>query len=378
MTDYSIFSSDFQNSKGRMFSEKEDINRSCFMRDRDRIIHSSAFRRLKYKTQVFVNNEEDYYRTRLSHSIEVSQLARSISKVFNVNDDLAESISLSHDLGHTPFGHAGEEVLNKKMSKYGGFDHNFQALKILTVLEKKYIGFDGLNLTFETLDGILKHNGPVKKKIPNHVKKFLNFFGGNLKTFGSFEAQIASICDDIAYNNNDIDDGLYANFFEIEELEQLNIVKKALKTIKLKKNDLSRLKYELVRKLIKLMVDDLIKNTKSNLRKYNVSSATDVILLGKCLVCFSKGMATEELALKKFLKKRMYMHPKIRTMTIKAKRIISDLYDLYVKEPDLLPKKWFNFKNNEGKHVVVCDYISGMTDKYAINIHKKFFDLYNF
>ena len=175
MTDYSIFSSDFQNSKGRMFSEKEDINRSCFMRDRDRIIHSSAFRRLKYKTQVFVNNEEDYYRTRLSHSIEVSQLARSISKVFNVNDDLAESISLSHDLGHTPFGHAGEEVLNKKMSKYGGFDHNFQALKILTVLEKKYIGFDGLNLTFETLDGILKHNGPVKKKDPKSYKKIFKF-----------------------------------------------------------------------------------------------------------------------------------------------------------------------------------------------------------
>ena len=167
MTDYSIFSSDFKNSKGRMFLEQEDLNRSCFMRDRDRIIHSSAFRRLKYKTQVFVNNEEDYYRTRLSHSLEVSQLARSISKVFKVNDDLAESISLSHDLGHTPFGHAGEEVLNKKMQKYGGFDHNFQALKILISLEKKYLKFDGLNLTFETLDGILKHNGPVKKKIPD-------------------------------------------------------------------------------------------------------------------------------------------------------------------------------------------------------------------
>ena len=162
MTDYSIFSSDFNNSKGRMFLEKEDINRSCYMRDRDRIIHSSAFRRLKYKTQVFVNNEEDYYRTRLSHSLEVSQLARSISKVFKVNDDLAESISLSHDLGHTPFGHAGEEVLNQKMSHLGGFDHNFQALKILTLLEKKYIGYDGLNLTFETLDGILKHNGPIE------------------------------------------------------------------------------------------------------------------------------------------------------------------------------------------------------------------------
>ena len=378
MTDYSIFSSDFKNSKGRMFLEQEDVNRSCFMRDRDRIIHSSAFRRLKYKTQVFVNNEEDYYRTRLSHSLEVSQLARSISKVFKVNDDLAESISLSHDLGHTPFGHAGEEVLNKKMQKYGGFDHNFQALKILISLEKKYLKFDGLNLTFETLDGILKHNGPVKKKIPDFIKNFLTFFDGNLKTYGSFESQIAAICDDIAYNNNDIDDGLYANFFDIEELEQLNIVKKALKSIKIIKNDVTRLKYELVRKLIKLMLDDLITNTKSNLKKFNVSSADDVTFLGKSLVCFSTSMANDELALKDFLKKRMYLHPKIRTMTIKAKRIVSDLYDLYNKEPDLLPKQWINFKNDEQKHIIISDYISGMTDKYAINIHKKFFDLYNF
>ena len=378
MADYSIFSSDIKKSKGRMFLEEEDVNRSCFMRDRDRIIHSSAFRRLKYKTQVFVNNEEDYYRTRLSHSLEVSQLARSISKVFKVNDDLAESISLSHDLGHTPFGHAGEEILNKKMKQFGGFDHNFQALKILVFLEKKYIGFDGLNLTFETLDGILKHNGPVIKKVPFFISNFLNFFDGDLKSYGSLESQIAAICDDIAYNNNDIDDGLYANFFNIEELEQLSIVKKVVKTIKMKKKDTSRLKYELVRKLIKLMLDDLIKNTKSNLKKYKVLSANDVISLDKCVVCFSKSMVDDELALKNFLKERMYMHPKIRTMTIKAKKIVSDLFDLYVKEPDLLPKQWIDFKNEREKHIVVCDYISGMTDKYAINIHKKFFDLYNF
>ena len=378
MADYSIFSSDIKKSKGRMFLEEEDVNRSCFMRDRDRIIHSSAFRRLKYKTQVFVNNEEDYYRTRLSHSLEVSQLARSISKVFKVNDDLAESISLSHDLGHTPFGHAGEEILNEKMKQFGGFDHNFQALKILVFLEKKYIGFDGLNLTFETLDGILKHNGPVIKKVPLFISNFLNFFDGDLKTFGSFESQIAAICDDIAYNNNDIDDGLYANFFNIEELEQLSIVKKVVKTIKMKKRDKSRLKYELVRKLIKLMLDDLIKSTKSNLKKYKVLSANDVISLDKCVVCFSKSMVDDELALKNFLKERMYMHPKIRTMTIKAKKIVSDLFDLYVKEPDLLPKQWIDFENEREKHIVVCDYISGMTDKYAINIHKKFFDLYNF
>ena len=213
MATYSIFSTNYKKSKGRMVNEREDQNRTCFMRDRDRIIHSSAFRRLKYKTQVFVFNEEDYYRTRLSHSLEVSQLARSISKIFRVNDDLAESISLSHDLGHTPFGHSGEDELNKKMLGYGGLNHNFQALKILMILEKKYLNFDGLNLTYETLDGILKHNGPISFKVPIYIKNFVDHFQGDLLTNGSLESQISSICDDIAYNNNDIDDGLYANFF---------------------------------------------------------------------------------------------------------------------------------------------------------------------
>lgn len=379
MTDYSIFSSDLKKSKGRMFLEEEDVNRSCFMRDRDRIIHSSAFRRLKYKTQVFVYNKEDYYRTRLSHSIEVSQLARSIAKVFKVNDDLAESISLSHDLGHTPFGHAGEDELSKKMKAYGGFNHNYQALKILTSLEKKYLKFDGLNLTFETLDGILKHNGPIKnQKVPIYIQNFINFFKGDLNKFGSFESQLSSICDDIAYNNNDIDDGLYAKFFNLEELEQLKLVKKALGSFKIQRPNNARLRYELVRKLIKLMIDDLIKNTQENLKKFKILSANDIVSLDKSVVCFSDSMKKNEIELKKFLKEKMYMHPKIRTMTLKAKRIISDLFDLFISESDLLPEKWKKFNNKEQRYFVVCDYISGMTDKYAINTHKKFFDLYNF
>ena len=379
MTDYSIFSSDLKKSKGRMFLEEEDVNRSCFMRDRDRIIHSSAFRRLKYKTQVFVYNKEDYYRTRLSHSIEVSQLARSIAKVFKVNDDLAESISLSHDLGHTPFGHAGEDELSKKMKAYGGFNHNYQALKILTSLEKKYLKFDGLNLTFETLDGILKHNGPIKnQKVPTYIQNFINFFKGDLNKFGSFESQLSSICDDIAYNNNDIDDGLYAKFFDLEELEQLKLVKKALGSFKIQRPNNARLRYELVRKLIKLMIDDLIKNTQENLKKFKILSANDIVSLDKSVVCFSDSMKKNESELKKFLKEKMYMHPKIRTMTLKAKRIISDLFDLFISESDLLPEKWKKFNNKEQRYFVVCDYISGMTDKYAINTHKKFFDLYNF
>ena len=379
MTDYSIFSSDLKKSKGRMFLEEEDVNRSCFMRDRDRIIHSSAFRRLKYKTQVFVYNKEDYYRTRLSHSIEVSQLARSIAKVFKVNDDLAESISLSHDLGHTPFGHAGEDELSKKMKAYGGFNHNYQALKILTSLEKKYLKFDGLNLTFETLDGILKHNGPIKnQKVPIYIQNFINFFKGDLNKFGSFESQLSSICDDIAYNNNDIDDGLYAKFFDLEELEQLKLVKKALGSFKIQRPNNARLRYELVRKLIKLMIDDLIKNTQENLKKFKILSVNDIVSLDKSVVCFSDSMKKNEIELKKFLKEKMYMHPKIRTMTLKAKRIISDLFDLFISESDLLPEKWKKFNNKEQRYFVVCDYISGMTDKYAINTHKKFFDLYNF
>ena len=236
MLEYSNFSIDYKKSLGRMFKESEDPNRTCFMRDRDRIIHSSAFRRLKYKTQVFVYNQEDYYRTRLSHSIEVSQLARSIAKIFRVNDDLVESISLSHDLGHTPFGHAGEDELNRKMQNYGGFNHNFQALKILTKLERKYLNFDGLNLTFETLDGILKHNGPIQKIVPDYINNFNLYFKGNLLNNGSFESQLSSICDDIAYNNNDIDDGLHAGFFSIDELLELDIVKSTLSKIKRKKS----------------------------------------------------------------------------------------------------------------------------------------------
>jgi|TARA_B100000287_G_C20668626_1_gene792644 dGTPase len=379
MIKYSNFSIDYKKSKGRMFQEEEDLNRTCFMRDRDRIIHSSAFRRLKYKTQVFVYNKEDYFRTRLSHSIEVSQLARSIAKVFRVNDDLVESISLSHDLGHTPFGHAGEDELNKKMFDYGGFDHNFQALKILTFLEKKYLNFDGLNLSFETLDGILKHNGPIKKEVPEYVKKFINYFNGDLINNGSFESQLSSICDDIAYNNNDIDDGLHAGFFSIDELEELDIVKDILKKIKKKKStDSERTKYELVRNLIKIMVDDLIQNTKKNLDKFKISCSRDVETQNEKIVSLSNEMLDEELKLKQFLKKKMYLHPRIRTMTLKAKKIISELFDLFIDEPNLMPESWNTHRNEKDKYSNVSDYISGMTDKFAINTHSKFFDLYSF
>ena len=377
MVQYSNFSTDYKLSKGRMFPENEDINRTCFMRDRDRIIHSTAFRRLKYKTQVFVYHEKDYFRTRLSHSIEVSQLARSISKVFNVNDDLSEAISLSHDLGHTPFGHAGEDVLNKKMEIVGGFNHNFQAIKILTLLEKKYLNFDGLNLSFETLDGILKHNGPINCKLPDYINSVLEFFDADKSTYGSFESQIAAICDDIAYNNNDIDDGLYAGLFDIDQISEIPIVDKVIKTIKLNNNDKKRFNYEVVRGLIKLMVDDLIFNTKEIIKKNNISSCDQILSFNKNIVCFSDDIKDQELKLKSFLKKNMYEHARVKRMTIKAKKIITDLFELFIEEPSLLPTEWSEFENKDQKLTKVCDYISGMTDKYAINMHKKFFDLYN-
>ena len=377
MVQYSNFSTDYKLSKGRMYTENEDFNRTCFMRDRDRIIHSTAFRRLKYKTQVFVYHEKDYFRTRLSHSIEVSQLARSISKVFNVNDDLSEAISLAHDLGHTPFGHAGEDILNKKMEILGGFNHNFQAIKILTLLEKKYLNFDGLNLSFETLDGILKHNGPINCQLPDYINSVLEFFDANKTNYGSFESQIAAICDDIAYNNNDIDDGLYAGLFDIDQISEIPIVDKVIKFIKFPNNDKKRFNYEVVRGLIKLMVDDLIVNTKENIKKNKINSYDQILNLNQNIVCFSDHIVDQELKLRNFLKKNMYEHARVKRMTIKAKKIITDLFELFIDEPSLLPTEWRNFDNHDQKLTKVCDYISGMTDKYAINMHKKFFDLYN-
>jgi len=376
---YSKFSTFASQTKGRVFFEKPDKHRTCYMRDRDRIIHCAAFRKLKYKTQVFVYHEGDYYRTRLSHSIEVSQLARSISKIFKVNDDLAEAISLAHDVGHTPFGHAGEEALNSKLHKIGGFNHNFQALKILTLLEKKYFGFDGLNLSWETLEGILKHNGPVKEKIPSYIYKFVNFFEGDLGLNASFEGQIASISDDIAYNNNDIDDGLHAELFTIEELENVTLVKESLKKIKIKnfRNDNYKLRHELVRLLINTMINDLVSNTKINLLHLKPKDVFDIIRIKKNIVSFSDDMIHKEEELRTFLKKKMYNHITVKTMTFKAKKIVLELFDLFVEEFQLLPKVWRTFETKRELMLNVADYISGLTDKNAISIHNKFFNLYN-
>ena len=378
---YSIIATKATNSNYRIFPETDDLHRTCFMRDRDRIIHSTAFRRLKYKTQVFVYHEGDYYRTRLSHSIEVSQLARSISKIFRVNEDLSEAIALAHDLGHTPFGHAGEEALNEKLMMRGGFNHNFQTIKILTFLEKRYIDFDGLNLTWETLDGILKHNGPLKKKtLPNFIDNLLKSFEGDTYLNSSMEGQIASVADDIAYNNNDIDDGLHAKLFDLEELETLSIIKNNLKKINIKnaKRNKSRIKHELVRLCIKDMLNDLAICTKLKLGKYKPQSSNDIKEIKEKVVTFSEEMQKNEEELRLFLKKKMYEHATVKTMTFKAKKIISELFDLFENEPQLLPEDWREFNEKSDLHDNISNYISSLTDKKAITIHNRFFNLYSF
>ena len=378
---YSIFSLSPQLSKGRVFFENEDKNRTCFMRDRDRVIHSSSFRRLKYKTQVFVHHEGDYYRTRLSHSIEVSQLARSLSKIFRVNDDLAETIALAHDLGHTPFGHAGEEALENKLKNYGGFNHNLHTFKILTKLEKRYINFDGLNLTWESLEGILKHNGPLKKSsLPNWVEKIIRKFNCELKTHSSFESQIAAISDDIAYSNNDIDDGLHAGLFKLDDLVSIKIVNDNLRNIRLdgKLKNQERLNHELVRLLIKNMIDDLENNTQYNLNKIKPKCSEDIQYSDFQIVDFSAEMKEKTNELRTFLQNKMYKHQTVKTMTYKAKKIVSELFDLFVSEPQLLPEEWRVYKSKNQLYTYVGDYIASMTDKNAMNIHQKYFNLYNF
>jgi dGTPase len=377
-----IFATQFSRTKGRLFNEKEDKNRSVYQRDRDRIIHSAAFRRLEHKTQVFVHHEGDHYRSRLTHTIEVSQIARTISRSLNLDEDLAEAISLAHDLGHTPFGHAGEDALNFSMRRHGGFDHNAHTLRIITNLEKKYENFDGLNLTWETLEGIVKHNGPFKKKyvpfaISDYISKGMDL---ELNTWCGPEAQVASLSDDIAYFSHDIEDGIRAGFFNVEDiLKKFAILKTFMKSIyhnKYKK-ETRRVVNEIKRYIISKMIDDLISETKKNISLLDPRSADDIRKMKKPLVTFSKEMNSNICEIRSFLMNKMYRHWKINIMTNKAKNIVSDLFQLYFKEPDLLPLEWNAGikKTNSNKARVVSDYIAGMTDRYAIREHKKLFDI---
>ena len=361
------------NSKGRIYKESENSIRSPYQRDRDRIIHSSSFRRLKHKTQVFVNTEGDHYRTRLTHSMEVSQIARTLARFLGLNEDLSETLSLSHDLGHTPFGHAGEEILNKCMKEFGGFDHNIQTLRIVTSIENKYYKFRGLNLTIETLDGLMKHNGPIKNIKPYKTILIRDLFTSKItfSKYPSLEAQIAAISDDIAYNNHDLEDGLRAGLFSINKFSKIpfisNIIKKHLKNIKKFRKEI--IINQIVRDLINLMVVDVINTTNKNLKKNNPQSIDDIYNLDYPMVDFSDKMKNIDKQIKYFLKNNMYNHQKVIANTNKGKKIINDLFKYLLKNY----KKHINKKlfQDNTKERVIADFIAGMTDRYAINLYKK-------
>ena len=360
-------------SKGRFFKEEKTHLRSDFQRDRDRIIHSTAFRRLKHKTQVFVNTSGDHFRTRITHSLEVAQIARTLSKFFNLNEDLCETLSLAHDLGHTPFGHAGEEALNTCMKTYGGFDHNIQTIRIILFLENRYYNFKGLNLTLETIDGLLKHNGPIKKLKKYNKILGKNYFKNKIKfnTFPSLEAQIASISDDIAYNSHDLEDGLKSNLFKLKDLEGIPVLKKIIHKHKknIKSYSVDLIIRQIVREIINEMVKDIIMTTKKNIKKYKLKNLNDVYKSNYQVVTFSKQMKEFDRKIKSFLKKKMYYHKEVIKNTNRGKTIIRKLF-LSIKKK---PEKYINVSKYDKSDIArsICDFIAGMTDRYAINLYNK-------
>ena len=370
------FAFDENKSRGRMFVENFDDSkyRSIFGRDRDRIINSSAFRRLQYKTQVFVNHQGDHYRTRLTHTLEMAQIARWIAGAINANKDLAEIISLAHDLGHPPFGHAGEEALNLKMQNFNGFSHNAHTLKIITKIETRFIEFEGLNLSWETLEGIVKHNGAILdlSKIDNYILNFNKIYDLELSKNPAIEAQISAISDDIAYNNHDIEDALRAQLFGVEDLFELPLVGEIYQEI-LQKNPQIRqelLVGEAKKRITLAMVLDVIEQTKINLQKNNIKTLEEIRNFSKFLVEFSPKMQENHLIIKKFLMQKMYRHEMVNAMTDNAKQIINSLFDFHFLKPENLPKEryeeYLQNKNSQNLAEITCDYIYGMTDRFAI------------
>jgi dGTPase len=356
------------NSRGRRIAEEAPFGRSEFQRDRDRIIHSTAFRRLEYKTQVFVNHEGDLFRTRLTHSIEVAQIGRSIARRLQLNEDLVEAVSLAHDLGHTPFGHAGQDALNSCMQEYGGFEHNLQSLRVVDMLEERYAAFDGLNLCFETREGILKHCAPERAATLGQVgERFLN----NQRP--TLEAQIANLADEIAYNNHDVDDGLRSGLLELEQLSSVALFAQHLQAVRKVYPDLGgrRLIHETVRRMINTLVSDLILETENNLQQYAPSNL-DEVRAAPAIVAFSAGMVEQSRELKAFLRTHLYRHYRVMRMSAKAQRIINDLFHAFISDPRMLPPQFRRQAENDGPRAV-ADYIAGMTDRYAIREHRRIF-----
>ena len=379
-------------SRGRLVPEPESPPRTPFARDRDRIIHSSAFRRLKHKTQVFVYHEGDHYRTRLTHSIEVAQVARSIARVLGLDEDLAEALSLAHDLGHTPFGHAGERELDDLMTGHGGFDHNAQSLRILTRLERRYAAFDGLNLTWESLEGLVKHHGPLidaegnphghyrERGLPEAIIEYAERHDLRLSTFASAEAQVAALSDDIAYNAHDIDDGLRAGLFNLIDLGDVPLAGEALGAVlKLHPGiDMHRTVHETVRRVISVMIADVIAEAQRRAKRHAPQSADAVREMGLPLISFSEQMREKNRVLQSFLSERMYRHARVAEIMLRARRVVRDLFNAYLADPQLLPRNWRDgtFTDDRSRFArQVCDFIAGMTDRYALDQHKQLFDL---
>ena len=366
-------------SRGRLHPEPEAPTRSPWQRDRDRIIHSSAFRRLQYKTQVFVNHEGDFFRTRLTHTIEVAQIARSLARELHVDEDLTEALALAHDLGHPPFGHAGEEGLNRGMKPWGGFDHNAQAMRVVTLLESRYAAFDGLNLTWETLEGLAKHNGPLAKP-PAYIAEYDGRHKLDLHSQPGVEAQIAAAADDIAYHSHDLDDGMRAGLFGPEEISHLPLVGEALREARLASLDVppSRLRHETIRRVINQLATDLAAETTRRLAKLAPADADAVRRSRQPVVGFSPAMAEANNAIKEFLRARMYRHWRVNRMTAKARRLTEHLFALLVDDVSTLPDEWRGRAGEADPRraaLTVADYIAGMTDRSAVDEHRRLTDL---
>ena len=371
------FASDPALTRGRLIPEEESTFRSCFQRDRDRIIHASAFRRLKHKTQVFIEHEGDYYRTRLTHSIEVAQVARTIAGALGLNAELTEAVALAHDLGHPPFGHTGEAALEALMAPYGGFDHNAQAIRIVTHLERHYADFDGLNLTWDTLEGLAKHNGPVTGELPWALAAYERQHDLELETFASAEAQVAAIADDVAYNHHDLHDGLRAELFSTDELAELPILKQNFAEVDRLYPGLNyyRRRHEALRRFFGVLVEDVISVARHRLAEMKPETATDIRMAGRTLIQFSDPVFQDLKVIRAFLFDRMYRAPSVVIMRKQVTQVVEDLFPYFCAHTDQLPKQWRkDVEDADGDTAlarIVSDYISGMTDRFALQEHER-------
>ncbi|MET0181891.1 MAG: deoxyguanosinetriphosphate triphosphohydrolase [Caulobacterales bacterium] len=381
------YATDPAQSRGRLHAEPEAAHRSPFERDRDRIVHSSAFRRLKGKTQVFVAHEGDHFRTRLTHSLEVAQIARAVARRLGLDVDMAEALALAHDIGHPPFGHTGEDILDACMAPFGGFDHNAQTLRALTKLEQRYPTFDGLNLTWETLEGVVKHNGPLIRPgagladLPVAIQEYDKTHDLELASWPGIEAQVAAHADDVAYNNHDLDDGLRAGLFSIDEVRaEVPLVARVFEAVSTQYPDLEEGRFigETVRRLIGVWIDDLVSESQRRLLRVTPQSAGDVRAAGEALVGFSDKMNEEQAILRRFLMTRMYRHWRVNRRRAQAKRVVKNLFELFLEAPETLPPNWQqpgDASDNPRTARRVCDYIAGMTDDFAIDEHARLYSL---